>query len=123
MQIKGSKEYIPDIRFDDKLGEIWIEGESYHEYTLEVFQPVFKWIESFTSTPSKRICMNFKLYYFNTSSARIFLEIMIKLEEYKTKKQGTVVINWYYEKTDIDMLDSGEKYAEDVNIPFNFIKY
>lgn len=123
MRIKSTKEYIPDIRFDDRQGEIWIEGESYHEYTLEVFKPVFEWIDKYTSTPGKKLSINFKLLYFNTSSARIFLDIMSRLETYHHKHNGTVVINWYYEKTDIDMLDSGEKYAEDVNIPFNFIKY
>lgn len=123
MKIRESKEYVPDIRFDDSLGEIWIEGESYHEYTLEIFKPVFDWISHYTSSPHKQLSLNFKLLYFNTSSARIFLELMCKLEEYKIKHGGTVLVNWYYEKTDIDMLDSGEKYAEDVNIPFNFIKY
>jgi hypothetical protein len=61
--------------------------------------------------------------YFNTSSSRRFLEIFDLLEEYKKEQGGDVTVNWYYQKEDVDMLESGEEYAEDVDLNFNLIPY
>ncbi|WP_026999628.1 DUF1987 domain-containing protein [Eisenibacter elegans] len=121
-QIEGSH-YIPEINFNADTGVLEISGESYHEYTLEFFQPVFDWLKNYMEASGRKIVLNFKMTYFNTSSSRRFLEIMTMLEEYHNSKKGEVVINWYYEENDLDMLESGEEYAEDVKVPFNLIPH
>ncbi|TAG05244.1 MAG: DUF1987 domain-containing protein [Cytophagia bacterium] len=121
--IHDEHEYKPRISLDAETGIINIEGESYHEYTLEFFEPIFKWLGDYTEVPNKKIELNFRMSYFNTSSSRRFLEIMNLLEEYEAEKNGRVVVNWYYEKNDLDMLESGEEYAEDVKLEFNLIAY
>ncbi len=120
--IEGST-YIPTIDFDAESGVLNIEGESYHEYTIEFFQPVFEWLEKFLSTPERDVTLNFKMTYFNTSSSRRFLEILTMLEDYQFDNNGNVEINWYYEESDIDMEESGEEYSDDVDLPFNLIPY
>lgn len=120
--IEGST-YIPKIDFNAQTGVLEIEGESYHEYTMEFFQPVFAWLEDFMDTSGREITLNFRMSYFNTSSSRRFLEILTMLEDYQKNKQGQVTVNWYYEESDIDMQESGEEYADDVEIPFNLIPY
>lgn len=120
--IEGS-DYIPEVDFDPEHGTLNISGESYHEYTLEFFEPIFEWLKKFTQDEGKKIELNFRMSYFNTSSSRRFLEIMNLLEDYHFNKNGNVVVNWYYEKTDLDMLESGEEYAEDVKLEFNLIPY
>ena len=123
MHIESPNEYIPDIILEEKTGEVWISGESYHEYTKMVFQPVFDWLENYTHEPGRSVSLNFRMSYFNTSSARVFLELMRILEKYRNEKEGEVQVNWYYEEGDIDILESGEKYSEDVNLPFEFIPF
>ena len=118
--IKGST-YIPNIDLDPETGILEISGESYHEYTTEFFKPVFEWLEEFLKTPSKDVTMNFKMTYFNTSSSRRFIEVLTMLEDYHKSNGGNVIVNWYYEENDIDMLESGEEYAEDVDLDFNLI--
>ena len=118
-----SSTYIPKIDFNSETNILLIEGESYHEYTVEFFQPVFEWLEKFLNEPGKDITMNFKMTYFNTSSSRRFLEVLNLLEEYQDEKDGKITVNWYYEEGDIDMLESGEEYEEDVNVDFNLIPY
>lgn len=120
--IEGSH-YIPQINFVADTGVLEISGESYHEYTLEFFQPIFDWLKKYTEEEAKKITLNFRMTYFNTSSSRRFLEIMNLLEDYHFSKNGDVTINWYYEINDLDMLESGEEYAEDVRIPFHLISY
>ena len=61
----------------------------------------------------------FKMEYFNSSSALIILEILNILDSiYKTGKK--VTISWNYLEIDEDMLDAGEEYAELVSLPFEY---
>jgi hypothetical protein len=120
--IKGST-YIPTINFSASTGILEIEGESYHEYTIEFFQPVFDWLRQYLEKSGQTITLNFRMSYFNTSSSRRFLEILTMLEEYQKEKNGKVTVNWFYEENDVDMLESGEEYADDVDLPFNLIPY
>lgn len=121
-QIKGST-YIPRVDFNAETGILEIEGESYHEYTMEFFQPIFDWLSKYLAEPNRTITLNFKMSYFNTSSSRRFLEILTMLEDYQETKKGKVTVNWYYEESDIDMLESGEEYADDVDLEFNLIPF
>jgi len=121
-QIEGSH-YIPEINFNAETGILEISGESYHEYTLEFFQPIFDWLKNYTNEDGRKITLSFRMTYFNTSSSRRFLEIMNILEDYHHNKEGDVTVNWYYEENDLDMQESGEEYKEDVDIPFNLIAY
>jgi len=120
--IKGSV-YIPTVDFNAETGILEISGESYHEYTLEFYQPIFDWLEEFLGGSGKTVTFNFRMTYFNTSSSRRFLEILSMLEDYKENKDGKVVVNWYYQENDVDMLESGEEYSEDVDLEFNLISY
>lgn len=120
--IDGST-YIPRIDFNAGTGVLEIEGESYHEYTMEFFQPIFDWINEYLKEEGRSITLNFRMSYFNTSSSRRFLEILTTLEDYQVNKSGKVTVNWYYEENDIDMLESGEEYADDVDLEFNLISY
>ena len=120
--IKGST-YIPTVSFDAQSGVLEISGESYHEYTIEFFQPIFEWLNNYLAEPNRSFVFNFKMTYFNTSSSRRFLEIFDLLENYSKNKNGKVEVNWYYKEGDLDMLESGEEYADDVDLKFNFISY
>jgi len=115
--------YIPTVDFNPETGELEISGESYHEYTIEFYQPIFDWLREYLGEEGRKIIFNFKMTYFNTSTSRRFLEIFDLLEEYKNDKNGDVTVNWYYQKDDVDMHESGEEYAEDVDITFNLLAY
>lgn len=121
-QIEGEN-YIPTVNFNAEIGVLEISGESYHEYTIEFFQPIFEWLNTYLEQEGRTLVFNFRMTYFNTSSSRRFLEIFDLLEDYSKSKNGNVTVNWYYEKDDVDMLESGEEYAEDVDLSFNLLPY
>jgi hypothetical protein len=61
--------------------------------------------------------VNIQLEYFNTSSSKCILDVFKKLEAiYKSGNE--VVINWFYEEDDEDMLEAGEDYQSIIKIPF-----
>lgn len=115
--------HTPEVDFNATTGDLKISGESFHENSLEYFEPIFNWLNQYTNQGGKSITLSFRLNYFNTSSSRRFLEIMSILEDYHLKMNEQVTINWYYEKSDLDTMEKGEEYAKDIKLPFNIIPY
>ncbi len=113
--------FIPEIDFNAGTGVLNISGESYHEYTLEFYQPAFDWLNRFLQSPNQTIQLNFRMTYFNTSTSRRFLEIFDRLETYEKEQGGSVEVNWYYKANDVDMRDSGEEYSEDTDLKVNLV--
>ena len=65
--------------------------------------------------------MNIQLEYFNTSSSKCILDVFKKLEAiYKSGNE--VLINWFYEEDDEDMLEAGEDYQSIIKIPFKMVE-
>lgn len=115
--------FIPEINFNATTGELMIAGESFHEYSVEFYQPIFDWLRKFLSIPNQKVTMNFRMTYFNTNTSRRFLEFFDMLEDYESRNKGCVTVNWYYKAHDIDMKESGEEYVADTNIEINLIPY
>ncbi len=63
----------------------------------------------------------FSLEYFNTSSSKCILDVFKKLEAIH-KGKNEVIINWYYEEDDEDMLEAGEDYESIIRVPFKMIE-
>src|SRR4051812_35054536 len=109
----------PKISFDAG-GVLEIIGESYPENAMLFFKPVFDWLKDFIAETNTGIKFNFKLEYFNTSSSKCILNIMELLEQaYQAGRP--VELNWYYKVNDDDILESGQEFAEDISLPFNFL--
>ncbi len=109
---------------------IEISGESVPEDTRKFYAPVFNWLESLKSNLGDEkyatgkgitIILNFRMKYFNSSSAKIFIMLMETLSELKIKysEMGTT-INWLY--NDEDVRESGEEFKSLVAVPFNVIQ-
>ncbi len=109
----------PFILMDPEKGNIEISGKSYPEDTLEFYAPVLKWMNDYCQNPQNQSSLIFKLDYFNSSSYKPILDMILKFEELKNKNY-TASIEWHYKNGDIDMRDAGEEFSEIVNIPFSY---
>jgi hypothetical protein len=79
------------------------------------------WLEEYGKGPAALTKVNIQLEYFNTSSSKCILDVFKKLEAiYKAKNE--VIINWYYEEDDEDMLEAGEDYESIIRVPFKMIE-
>jgi hypothetical protein len=78
-------------------------------------------LENYAESPKENTVVNIQLEYFNTSSSKCILDVFKKLEKINTNS-NKVVINWYYEEDDEDMLEAGEDYEAIINIPFKMIE-
>ena len=107
----------------DKTNKIFeISGRSLPEDSAEFYQPVLDWLSEYANDPLPETIFDFKLEYFNTSSSKALIEIFRKFERV-FKSGNEVLIQWYYEQDDEDMLDLGEEFSENVGIPFEIIGY
>jgi hypothetical protein len=117
------KEFVPEVNFDPEKDLLELSGDSYHEYTYEFFDPIFKWIEEYLSKDGRNVMLNFRMTYFNTASSKCFFDIIEMMQAYHESSKGVVTINWYYQRHDEDMLETGEDYIQDSGWEINLIPY
>jgi hypothetical protein len=118
--IEGSPK-TPTIRFDANTGLIEIKGRSIPENSIEFYKPMVDWLEQYSANPAPRTVVNIHLEYFNTSSSKCILDVFKKLEAIH-KAKNDVIVNWYYEEDDEDMLEAGEDYESIIRIPFKMVE-
>lgn len=111
----------PSIRFDAEQGIVEIRGRSIPENSTEFFKPLVDWLDQYSENPAKVTNVNIHLEYFNTSSSKCILDLFKKLEAIH-KAKNEVIVNWYYEEDDEDMLEAGEDYESIIRIPFKLIE-
>ena len=120
LSIEGTNK-TPSVKMDPESGVIEIKGRSIPENSIEFYRPIVEWLDEYAKNPKKTTTVNVQLEYFNTSSSKCILDIFKKLESLK-KARNEVVINWYYEEDDEDMLESGEDYESIIRVPFKMIE-
>jgi hypothetical protein len=111
----------PSVNMNPQTGVVEIKGRSIPENSIEFYKPVVDWLEEYAKGPAPKTVVNVQLEYFNTSSSKCILDVFKKLEVIK-KDQNEVVINWYYEEDDEDMLEAGEDYESIIKVPFKMIQ-
>jgi hypothetical protein len=102
-------------------GVIRIKGRSIHENARDFYTPVDEWITEYINNPSELTSVDLNLEYFNSASAKVFIQLLQKLT-YVTLKHKKFIFNWYYEEGDEDIFERGEYFATVLDVRFNFIK-
>jgi hypothetical protein len=102
-------------------GVIKIRGRSIQENVAEFFEPVDEWITEYIKEPADVTCVDVRLEYFNSASARVFITLFQKIT-WVTLKHKKYIFNWYYEDGDEDIFERGEYFASVLDVPINFIK-
>jgi len=120
VNIEGTPK-TPTISLNSEAGTIEIKGRSIPENSIEFYKPIVDWLDEYAKVPQEKTVVSIQLEYFNTSSSKCILDVFKKLETIK-KGKNDVVINWYYEEDDEDMLEAGEDYESIIKIPFKMIE-
>ncbi len=109
----------PAVELNKERGFLELKGRSIPENSIEFYKPLLDWIEAYSKSPVSRTEFNIKLEYFNTSSSKCLLDMLKKLERIR---ESELLIKWYYEQDDEDMLEAGQDYEAIVRIPFKMIE-
>jgi hypothetical protein len=120
LSIEGTAK-TPSVKFNGQEGVLEVKGRSIPENSIEFYKPLVDWLEQYSNAPLGLTQVNVQLEYFNTSSSKCILDVFKKLEAIH-KGKHEVIINWYYEEDDEDMLEAGEDYESIIRVPFKMIE-
>jgi hypothetical protein len=120
----------PEITFSPEEGFYQIRGTSSPEDVRALYYPVILWIKNFADSLISGDSNNFssdnplkfriELDYFNSSSAKFLYDIVYELK--RLPPAGIpVVIEWYHDEEDIDLLEAGQDISLLVDMEFRFI--
>jgi len=114
----GRNTPLIDLRPD---GNIRLSGRSIHENVAEFYQPIFEWVDEYLLDPPDSTCIDIQLEYFNSASAKYVIKLLQKFRKvlFKDKK---LIINWFYEEGDEDILERGEYFSSVLDVTFNFVE-
>ncbi len=116
--IRGRNIY-PQIDFNQETGFFQVSGRSLPEDVDAFYIPVISWLEKYVQDPSNYTEFVFKFDYYNSSTARKIIDIMLMLERishnFDNKK---VKVIWYYDDGDEVMKDNGDDFKNVIKVDF-----
>lgn len=111
----------PYILIDEDQGYMKFEGESFHENVIEFYREVGDWLETFLETAFGSFTFDCELRYFNSSTAKLLLNMFIKMDEYASA-ENKVVVNWLTTEDNEIIIECGEDFREEMeNLQFNLV--
>jgi len=119
LSLQGT-ETSPTVEFDVAKGHCLISGESFLEHAVEFYEPLIKWIQGYTANNPKSLQLDVKLTYFNTKSSKRINDILKVIKQYQDKG-GTVTVNWFYEKGDVDLEEEIDDYRISTGLEINLV--
>jgi len=110
----------PEIILDKAKTIFRFSGTSIPEDPDKLFRPVMNWVNQYVKSPNPETKIEFMMDYYNSSTARFFVEMLEKFEELN-EKNGNVRIIWQFRKDDVVMQERGEDLMAIIKLPFEFI--
>ena len=110
----------PEINYNPKSGILEFSGKSLPTNSIEFYEPVFNWANSFFNSADvpTNFTLEFKIDYYNTSSSKQIAKFFRIIET--SLASEIVTINWFYDEEDIDMLDAGKRFDKLMKVSFEF---
>ena len=85
------------------------------------YQKIIENLDEFAESDQEEFTANFSFEYFNTSSSKCLFDVFKRLSRIEESGKE-LIINWYYEEDDEDMLEAGEDYQAIIDLPVNMIE-
>lgn len=98
----------PHVLLDPGTGTILLEGRCIVENAVTFFDPILLWIQEYVKDNTRSLVIDFKLEYFNTSSSKMILQMLLDLKEAQDIGVN-ITFNWYYFEDDEDILETAEE--------------
>ena len=101
-------------------GIIKIKGRAIDESRAKYSEPILVWIDSYLLNPAKITEVTIALEYLNSYNSIILASILRKLSQVNLQSKN-LVVKWYIEDDDDDLLERGEYTSSSLKIPIEFI--
>jgi hypothetical protein len=105
----------PAVEFDPEARTFVLSGESYPEDPFKFFADPLATINAFLDQSHEGpVHFSFKLTYFNSSSAKVLMDLFCALEE-SAGRGNDISVDWVYAEDDDNMLELGEEFSEELS--------
>jgi hypothetical protein len=104
----------------DPVGIITIKGRFLVLNPTDVPVQIVSWIDSYLGNPAESTEVIIALEYLNSFGTKNLMSILKQLSKV-IKQNKKIVIRWYYEEDDEDMIDRGEYISSVLNVPIEII--
>ncbi len=111
----------PMISLKVEDGILELRGRSSPENPLALYQDILDHLNQFAQSEPEKLEVHIELDYFNTSSSKCIYEILRKASA-MSDEGIDVLIKWYYEEDDEDMIESGEDFEDLLDMEFEFVE-
>jgi Domain of unknown function (DUF1987). len=109
----------PEFHFSPD-GIIKIRGRGLIGNKSEVTEQIGIWIDEYVTKPAETTYVIIAFEYLNSFCTTILVSILRKFSQV-ILQSGKLVIQWYYEEDDEDILERGEYISSTFDIPIMFI--
>ena len=120
--IKEKTKNSPEIILDVENSTFKIAGRSIVEDPGEFYSPIYSWLEEYIKKPLPETEFIFDLEYFNSSSARQIMEIIMLLEKLQ-ESDNKVKVSWMYEEGDEMSKERGDEIKLVSKLEFEIKEY
>jgi len=103
-------------------GYFKLSGNSILSDPRKFFKPIVEWVEEYIKKPEDKTTVDLKLEYVDTASVQSVFDIMRMFKPLQ-ENNNEVVVNFYFEFDDPELLELGEIMEGRLGIKFNFIEY
>ena len=114
----------PKFDFDPEKRTLILSGESYPEDPQKFFAAPLVTIREFLKQKHDGLVQfNFQMTYFNSSSAKVMMDLFSALEDCATEGND-VMIEWHHADDDDNMRELGEEFSEELaNAKFKLLTF
>jgi hypothetical protein len=109
----------PEV-FLNPNGIIQISGRAIDESRAKYSEQILEWIDSYIVKPAPVTQVSIALEYMNSYNSIIITSILKKLSEVN-KQSKRLVIKWFIEIDDDDLMERSESISSALNLPIEFI--
>lgn len=102
----------------DYSGVLAISGKSRMEDASLFYKEIVDWVNNFISQKSQALTVKIKLSYFNSSSAKQLLKILMLVDD----SPASGKVKWFYPKGNDILLERGQELEIMLGLPFEYIE-
>lgn len=111
----------PYVLIDEAKGYIRFEGESFHENVMGFYKDVNDWLDNYLKSDFDILTFDCNMDYFNSSTAKLLLNMLLNMDEHATEK-NKVVVNWITTEDNDIIIECGEDFEEEMtSLEFNLV--
>jgi hypothetical protein len=101
-------------------GVIKIRGRWMMENIADFSRKLSSWFDTYACDPPEISCIDINLEYFNGFNSGLLISLLRKVL-FINRTNKWLIVNWYYDEGDEDILELGEYLSLILEKPFNFI--